>query len=79
MDPHRDFWVRIHGAACSLENEGATFDDRVRNIVTDFRAMPPMARQQLAESFMVLMETFQAIDRRLTETANDQVRLYESS
>jgi hypothetical protein len=66
-----DFWVCIHQAANSVEREGKTFDDRVTNIVTSFRSLPPLAREEVAASFLILSDVFKSIDSAVLAPRND--------
>jgi len=42
-----EFWLNLHRLAESYQAEGLTSDDRSKNIVAQFKEMPPIAQREL--------------------------------
>ena len=47
MVPPNEFWLQLHRLSEAYQAEGLTEDDRVENIVEQFRNMPHLARRAL--------------------------------
>jgi hypothetical protein len=52
-----DFWINVHYLASSLRTEGATADDRLRNVTDSLTGLAPVAQQEvLADLNFVVAE-----------------------
>jgi hypothetical protein len=51
-----DFWLQLHRLSGCLEAEGDNRRERLANIVAAWEAMPPLARDQVAEELAHLLD-----------------------
>jgi hypothetical protein len=53
-----EFWLNLHRLAGAYEAEGLNTDERIENILAEFRDMPHVARRSILEDFRQLASNF---------------------
>jgi len=53
-----EFWLNLHQLAEAYEAEGLNTEERIENILAEFRQMPSIARRSILEDFRQLASNF---------------------
>jgi hypothetical protein len=54
MTAPNEFWICLHRVSVAYAAEGATPDERLANIMSQFRQMPAIARRELLADFALI-------------------------
>jgi hypothetical protein len=66
-----EFWLDLHQLATSYSREGLTPEERLANIIDQFRAMPPIAQQELLGDLLRLANNLPDIQIAAVHLANE--------
>jgi hypothetical protein len=72
MSSATEFWLNTHQLSAAYSREGLTPDERLQNIIDQFREMPPIAQRELLDDIGRLVAHLPDVYTLAVTVANDR-------